>query len=230
MADLVSLRRLIVGQFEAVAFENVTSLLRRIATGSEGPVPPIDVAQLQANWAAKSGGGVCYEIATVFYHRLLADGYDVRQVLAQISFPDGHMAAVATLDGRDYLVDVGTGSPVFAPIPLDTETYLTAAGLEFRFRPDPESGFFLQERLIDGDWKTSTRYDLSPLDEERRVTAYQRHHTFGQSWVVDRLRMIKWVGDEICYSITGNELTTITAEGKDVRLLGLGRGGGAGGG
>ena len=220
MADLESLRQLIVGQFEAVAFENVTSLLRRVETGPEGPVPPIDVAQLRANWASGQGGGVCYEIATVFYHQLLSEGYDVRQVLAQISFPDGHQAAVATMNGREYLVDVGTGSPVFLPVPLDEETAIVAAGLQFRFRPDPEPGFFLQERLIDGEWKTSTRYDLAIQSEERRMAAYQLHHTYGKSWVVDRLRMIKWVGDETCYSITGNALTTTTAYGKDVRTLG----------
>lgn len=216
---LERLQQLIVEQFESVAFENVTSLLRRGQAGPEGDVPPLDLDRLRANWACGRGGGVCYEIATVFYHRLLGLGYEVRQVLAQISFPDGHMAAVARLDGREYLVDVGTGSPVFRPIPLDEESEIQAAGLRFRFRPDPAPGFFLQERLIDGEWKTATRYDLGQIDDARRVAAYQRHHTYGQSWVVDRLRMIKWDGDRACYSITGNELTTITEAGKETRRL-----------
>lgn len=219
MPNLESLTAAITTQFASTPFENITSLSRRLATGPTGPVPPLDLDQLTANWQARSGGGVCYEIATVFFDRMRAEGYPIRQVLAQISFPDGHMAAVTTLNGRDFLVDVGTGSPVFAPIPLDTETHLTAAGLPFRFRPDSEPGYFLQERNFDGEWKTSTRYDLSPLDETRRETAYQRHHTFGQSWVVDRLRMIKWDGDHTCHSISGNELTTITCAGKETRTL-----------
>src|SRR6188472_2740314 len=116
--SLPHLTALIDAQFRTIPFENVTSLSRRLDS-PEGPVPEIDRAQLLANWEAKRGGGVCFEIVSMFHKLLLNLGYDVRLILAQISFPDGHQALIVTLDGVDWLVDVGTGSPVFRPISLN---------------------------------------------------------------------------------------------------------------
>ena len=61
-------------------------------------------------------------------------GYDAELVLAQISIPDGHQALQVRLDGARYLVDVGTGSPIFRPIPLTGTTEFRHAGLSYRFR------------------------------------------------------------------------------------------------
>jgi arylamine N-acetyltransferase len=212
--SLEQLTNLIDAQFRTVAFENVTSLTRRFETG-DGPVPEIDLDQLLSNWHAKTGGGVCYEIVTMFHQLLLNLGYDARLILAQISFPDGHQALVVSLDGTDWLVDVGTGSPVFRPITFTGEDAIACAGVQFRFRVDEtDPRYWLQERLIDGEWKRSCRYDLEPPSEARRTAAYQLHHTFGSSWVVDTLRMACW-RNNIGYSITGNQLTILRERGKE---------------
>jgi arylamine N-acetyltransferase len=122
------------------------------------------------------------------------------------------------LDGTRYLVDVGTGSPIFRPIPLTGMTEFRHAGLSYRFRADDEPGHWLQERLIDGDWKQSCRYDLGPLDLDRQYAAYQHHQTLGATWVLDKMRMIRCEDDAI-YSLTGNELTTITTAGKGTEQI-----------
>ena len=211
--SLEQLTNLIDAQFRTVSFENVTSLTRRFETGA-GPVPEIDLDQLLSNWHAKTGGGVCYEIVTMFHQLLLNLGYDARLILAQISFPDGHQALIVTLDGADWLVDVGTGSPVFRPITFTGDDAIACAGVQFRFRADEtDPRYWLQERLIDGEWKRSCRYDLEPPSEERRTAAYQLHHTFGKSWVVDTLRMACW-RNNIGFSITGNHLTILRETGK----------------
>jgi N-hydroxyarylamine O-acetyltransferase len=215
--SLDALTVLIRAQFRAVPFENVTSLLRRLAH-PDRPVPPVDPEALLASWEAGRGGGVCYEISTMFGSLLQALGYEARQVLAQISFPDGHQAIVVTLDGARYLVDVGTGSPIFRPIPLEGTEELHHAGLSYRFRPGDEPGYWQQDRLIDGEWTRFTRYDLGQPTEERRIAAYQRHHTFGESWVVDTLRMVRCEDDAV-YSATGNELTSFTPQGKRTERL-----------
>ena len=212
-----ALTALIRAQFRAVPFENVTSLLRRLAH-PDAPVPPVDPEALLTNWAAGRGGGVCYEISTMFGRLLTALGYEARQVLAQISFPDGHQAIIVTLDGARYLVDVGTGSPIFRPISLEGTDELHHAGLSYRFRPADEPGYWQQDRLIDGAWTRFTLYDLGPPTEERRIAAYQRHHTLGESWVVDTLRMVRCEDDAV-YSVTGNELTSFTPEGKRTERL-----------
>jgi arylamine N-acetyltransferase len=206
-----ALSALIRAQFRAVTFENVTSLMRR-AANPEGPVPPLDPDGLLANWEAGRGGGVCYEISAMFHRLICALGYDAELVLAQISIPDGHQALQVQLNGSRYLVDVGTGSPIFRPIPLIGTTEFQHAGLTYRFRAD-EPGHWLQERLIDGEWKQSCRYDLGPLDLDRQYIAYQHHQTLGATWVLDKIRLIHCADDAI-YSLTGNELTTITTAGK----------------
>jgi arylamine N-acetyltransferase len=210
--SLDALTSLIRAQFRAVPFENVTSLLRRIAH-PDAPVPPVDPESLLASWEAGRGGGVCYEISTMFDRLLQALGYEARQVLAQISFPDGHQAIIVTLAGARYLVDVGTGSPIFRPITLEGTVELHHAGLSYRFGPADEPGYWQQDRLIEGEWTRFTLYDLGEPTEERRIAAYQRHHTFGESWVVDSLRMVR-CEDAAVYSVTGNELTSFTPHGK----------------
>ena len=209
--SLPAISALIRAQFRTVTFENVTSLLRRAAT-PDGPVPPLDPEALLANWEAERGGGVCYEISAMFHRLIRTLGYDAELVLAQISIPDGHQALQVRLDGARYLVDVGTGSPIFRPIPLTGTTEFRHAGLNYRFRPD-EPSHWVQERLIDGDWKQTCRYDLGPLDLDRQYAAYQHHQTPGATWVLDKVRMIRCEDDAV-YSLTGNELTTITTTGK----------------
>mgnify|MGYP000923762104 FL=1 len=212
------LTSLIDAQFRTIPFENITSLSRRLDTGT-GLVPDLDLDQLLANWEAKSGGGVCYEIVTMFHQLLLNLGYDAHLILAQISFPDGHQALLVNLDGTDWLVDVGTASPVFRPITLQGPDAIACAGVDFRFRADEtDPRYWLQERLIDGEWKRSCRYDLEPPTEERRIAAYQLHHTIGSSWVVDTLRMACW-RNNIGYSISGNQLTILKESGKHLVSL-----------
>ena len=215
--SLAHLTALIDAQFRAVPFENVTSLMRRGAI-AEGPVPAVDLAHLLDNWEAKRGGGVCFETVAMFRQLLTNLGYDVRRCLAQISIPDGHQALLVTLDGNDWLVDVGTGSPVFRPIPLDQPDALTCGGVHFRFHADGDPRYWLQERLIDGEWKRSCRYDLGPTTDEPETAAYQMHHTYGQSWVVDTLRMVRW-RDNVGYSVSGNELTTLRESGKTTEIM-----------
>ena len=111
-----------------------------------------------------------------------------------------------------------SGSPVFRPIPLEGSDEIHHAGLSYRFHEADEPGYWQQDRLIAGEWTPFTRYDLSPPTEERRITAYQRHHTFGESWVVDSLRMVRCEDDAV-YSVTGNELTSFTPEGKRTERL-----------
>ena len=215
--SLPALSALIRLQFRAVAFENVTSLLRR-AANPEGPVPPLDPESLLANWEAGRGGGVCYELSSMFHRLLRALGYDAELVLARISIPDGHQALQVRLDGRRYLVDAGTGSPFYAPISLHGTTEIRHAGLSYRFRADSNPGHWLQERLLDGAWTPFCRYDLGPLDRDRQDAAYQHHQTPGATWVLDKIRLVR-CEDEAVYSLTGNELTNYTAEGKRANCI-----------
>ncbi|MBV8713644.1 MAG: arylamine N-acetyltransferase [Chloroflexi bacterium] len=71
----------------------------------------------------------------------------------------------------------------------------------------------IQERRIDGEWRPFCTYALSPATEAGRVEAYRRHHTRGQSWVVDNLTLIRCTDTDVS-SLRDNRVTHYTADGK----------------
>jgi N-hydroxyarylamine O-acetyltransferase len=215
--SLAALEVLTRAQILTVAFENITSLLRR-AANPEGAVPPVDLDALLDNWVKRRGGGVCFELAPMFCRLLTALGYRATLILGQISFPGSHQAVLVELDGARYLADVSNGAPFFSPIPLDRVTEIRTAGLAFRFRPGDAPDRWVQDRYIHEEWTPFCRYNLNPAAEDERTSGYQGHHTPGQSWVVDRLRLVR-CDETYVASLTDEELVHFTADGKTTERL-----------
>jgi N-hydroxyarylamine O-acetyltransferase len=211
-----ALARLVRAQGELNVFENVTAILRRAGV-PDGPVPAVDFDALLAAVAAKRGGGVCFELAPLFRRLLVALGYRVTPILAQISFPGSHHATIVDLDGARSLVDVGSGAPLWRPFPLPETVEVHHAGLGFRFRPDGP-GWHLQERLIGGAWEPHCRYDLRPASAAARAAAYQRHQVAGATWVVGNLTLVRCTSRAV-YRLRDDELVTHTAAGKRTERL-----------
>ncbi len=205
----------------AIAFENVSSLIRRHATG-DGPVPPLDLDVVMDTWAARAAGGVCYEVGTML-GRLLDDlGYVAYSVLAQISFPGSHSALMVDLDGRQLLVDVGNGQPIFEAIPADEPFEIDRAGLRYRFRPDEGSGKLVQDRWVGGEFKPFVTYDMVAATPDEMEASYQRHHALPpMTFVMQNFRLVHCT-DDVVIQLRDHELTRYTASGKtteEVRSL-----------
>lgn len=213
--SLALLERLTAAHMATVPFSNVTCILRRRAAG-EAPVPPLDPETVLAAWEQGRGGGVCFEMAEMVWRLLVGLGYPAHIALGWRGFLGSHQAVVVGVDGERYLVDVGNGSPFFEPIPLGRPFEVRRAGLAFRFRAEADAAF--QERWIDGEWQTFCRYELGPPDEQLREAAYQRHHTPGESWVVDSLRLVRCLPDEVL-SLRRSELVRYTPRGKETRPI-----------
>jgi N-hydroxyarylamine O-acetyltransferase len=211
---LDGLTRLTRAQVRNVPFESISSILRR-ARYPRGPVPAVDPdAQLTA-WIERRGGGVCFEVVATFQRILCGLGFQARVINAQIGRPGAHQALVVDLGQSAYLVDVGNGAPFLDPIPLECSTEVRHAGLAYRFRPDSASDDWIQDRWIDEAWAPFCRYTLAPADPVVRETAYQHHHTLGQSWVVDSLVLTRCDDDEV-WSLHNDELRHFTSDGKSV--------------
>jgi arylamine N-acetyltransferase len=211
---LEGLTRLTQAQVRGVPFESITSILRR-AAHPRGPVPPVDTAALLQSWVDRRGGGVCFEVVATFEQILRALGFQVRAINGKISWPGSHQALIVDLDQARYLVDVGNGAPFHDPIPLDGPSEVHRAGLAYRFRQDPASDDWIQDRWIEGDWVPFCHYDLREGDATICETAYQHHHTLGQSWVVDTLTLTR-CDDEEVWSLRDDELRHFTPDGKAV--------------
>ena len=208
-----ALGRLIRANVLTIPFVNVSSILRRAQTPVGAPVPPLDTEEILISWEEQRSGGVCFE-RTVMFGRLLGDlGYDAHPIMANASFPGSHNAVLVHLEGKRYLAEVGAGSPFFDPIPLGAAAEVRHAGLTYRFRPGDAPDVLLQERLIDGAWTPFFSYDLRVPDDDAVEEAYQRHHTPGQSWVVDDLFLVR--SSEVDVKVFRNQqFTHYTQDGK----------------
>jgi N-hydroxyarylamine O-acetyltransferase len=215
--SLDALARLTRAHARTIPFENFNAILRRRAHLGQ-PVPLPDPEALLASWERQAGGALCFDVTAAFGQLLSALGYRVHAVLAQISIPQGHQALVVDLDGDQYLVDVGSGSPLLEPIPLDRTFEVHRAGLGFRFRRGDEPHELVQERLIDGAWTPFCRYDLRPADPSDRAAAYQRHHIPGKTWVVDA-RVLVLCDDDQVWVLRDGEYRHHTAQGRTVEQV-----------
>jgi arylamine N-acetyltransferase len=214
---LDGLRRLTRAQVRGVPFESITSILRR-AEHPRGAVPGVDTGALLQAWVDRCGGGVCFEVVATFGEILHDLGFQARAINATTRWPGSHQALIVDLDRGGYLVDVGNGAPFPEPIPLEGPTELHRAGLAYRFRPDPATNDWIQDRWIDAAWVPFCRYDLREADATIRETAYQRHHTVGESWVVDSLTLTRCDDDEV-WSLRNDELRHFTPEGKTLERV-----------
>ncbi|GEJ58856.1 arylamine N-acetyltransferase family protein [Anaeromyxobacter diazotrophicus] len=211
--SLEQLRQLVRAQVLTVPFENSGSLLRRQAAGA-GPVPPLDPEALLAAWEQRRAGGVCFEHTEAFGLLLAELGYPVTPIAGEISFPGSHQALLVEAGGARWLLDVGEGSPLLEPIPLDRAFEVRRAGLGFRFKSDPaDAGVWLLERALEGSWKPFCRFWLRPQSRADREVAYQRHHRAGETWVTNSMVLVRCHEDEVV-SFREFKLTRFTPAGK----------------
>lgn len=203
----------IVRAHRAITFESVSSLMRRHAT-PQGPVPSLDLDDLLATWTARAGGGVCFEVGSML-GRLLEDlGYRVYPVLAQISFPGSHSALMVELDGRQLLVDVGNGQPIFEAIPVDAVFEIDRAGLRYRFRRDADSGKLVQDRWVEGEFKPFVTYEMSGATPVEMEASFQRHHALPPTtFVLQNFRLVHCTDDEVI-QLRDHEFTRYRPDGK----------------
>nr|AXL06022.1 3-amino-5-hydroxybenzoic acid synthase [uncultured bacterium] len=115
-------------------------------------------------------GGACYHLNRLF-HRLLRElGYEVTLVAG--STAEGrdnfgtdveHMFNRVSLDGDEWLVDVGYPGPSYVEPLLVTTTVQAQYGSQFRL-VDHEAGFALQRRGPATRWSVVYTFSLTPRD------------------------------------------------------------------
>ncbi|HET7771910.1 MAG TPA: arylamine N-acetyltransferase [Chloroflexota bacterium] len=219
--SVAALERLVGAHGRRSVFENVTAILRRARVGlGGGPVPAVDYDELLRLREAGRGGGVCFELAPMFRRLLSELGYRVTPILGQISFPGSHHATIVDFPSAErYLVDAGSGAPLWRPIRLgETVEFRHPAGLGYRFTPEGEETY-VQERWSEDGWQVACRYDLRAAIPETIESAYQRHQMAGETWVVGNITLVRCT-EEAVHRLRDDELVTHAAGGKRVARLG----------
>ena len=147
-----ALTDLVAAHVKRVPFENVSKLYYRKHLGLRS----VPGAELFLEGIERYNlGGTCY--TTNYYLNLLLRhlGYEVRLCGAGMANPDVHMVSMVTVDGREYLVDVGYAAPFLAPLPRDlTRDHVIALGRDrYVLKPQDEEGRSRLELYRNGQLK-----------------------------------------------------------------------------
>jgi len=111
-----ALAELTAAHLARIPFENISKLFyRHVATRCALPI----LSQFLDGIEQHRFGGTCYSNSYHFHQLLTHLGYTVALCGADMSAPNVHLVNVVTLDEARYLVDVGYGAPLRAPLPLD---------------------------------------------------------------------------------------------------------------
>nr|AXL06180.1 N-acetyltransferase/amide synthase [uncultured bacterium] len=162
-ANLETLRRLQKSHLMAIPYSSVAYGLRDAVD-----VVDIDEDAVFETSVVEGKGGACYHLNRLF-HRLLTElGYAVSPLAG--STTEGretfgtdveHMFNLVTLDGREWLVDVGYPGPTYLePLPVD-EGVQTQYGSQFRL-VERETGYALQRRGAVTRWSGVYTFTTQP--------------------------------------------------------------------
>ncbi|SFL19983.1 arylamine N-acetyltransferase family protein [Lysobacter sp. cf310] len=161
---LETLRELQRRHTATFAFETLATFL--------GEPVPIDLASLQRKVLHEGRGGYCYELNRLFLALLQDLGFTARGLTARVVMggPEDaptartHMFVLATLDGLEYLADVGFGGMVpTAPLRLDTQAPQSTPHEDYRLvRID--GGYALRAKVGE-EWRPMYVFDLTPAQE-----------------------------------------------------------------
>jgi N-hydroxyarylamine O-acetyltransferase len=153
------LRSLHCQQLCAIPFENFDVLLGR-------PIE-LDPDSLFAKLVCRPRGGYCFELNGLFLHVLRSFGFAARPLLARVHLSGssvigrGHQISLVTIDGREWLTDVGFGGfNMREPIPLEIDRLNHCSGQDLRLvRADPY-GTMLQVLTSEQKWLNLYSFDM----------------------------------------------------------------------
>lgn len=237
-ADIDTLRTIVHAHITTVAFENL-DIVGHPHGDYEGDGISLRLPDLYEKVVTRRRGGFCFELNGLFNRLLTELGFDADRCAARIGGEDGslgrppanHHTNVVHLD-RDYVVDVGTGTPqIREPIPLDGSPIEDAVGISWRVVPSdvPLSDHTLQARKPDAtDWEARYRFQTEPrmlsyFEATCEFLANQPDGTFTTAPIVKRSTPRGWVSltaDTLTRKRGTNETETEIAPGDWDKVIG----------
>lgn len=162
---------------------------------------PLGLPNLFARIVHDRRGGYCFEQNSLMFEVLQELGFDVDLKLARVIYGGDHLpglthrVTIASLEGIDYVIDVGFGAlgPPF-PVPLREQSTSPKNGTDdWTYRVhEPRPGEFHMQQQTDKGPFSLYRFDLGPYGEGDCEIAhfYSQHHheaTFVNNLVASRI-------------------------------------------
>ncbi|MEC5163069.1 MULTISPECIES: arylamine N-acetyltransferase family protein [unclassified Janthinobacterium] len=218
-ADIATVHSMMRCQLFAVPFENLD-----VQAGKVVSLVPEEIVE---KIVGRRRGGYCYEVNGLFAMALEALGIAYQFVAARPMFypvkrPKTHMAVVLTLDGVQWLCDLGFGSyGIRAPMRLDL--------LDSAVRQDDDSFMlsklnerdYLLQALVEGEWGRQYGFDLSPQEWIDFAPANYLNSTHPDAIFVQKLVIVRH-DPEGRHIFVGDLLKTVRAGHVDKRTVGPG--------
>jgi N-hydroxyarylamine O-acetyltransferase len=157
--DLETLRQLHLRHAQAIAFENLSPLMRWTVR--------LDLEALEAKIVRGGRGGYCFEQNMLFSHVLEAIGFPLVRLAARVVWnrpedtvaPRSHMLLRVEVEGEPYLADVGFGGlTLTGPLRLALDIEQETPHEPFRLGRLGED--YKLQAEVGGEWRTLYRFDL----------------------------------------------------------------------
>lgn len=204
-----SLRAVHAAHVTSIPFENVDVLL--------GGPPRLDLPSIQAKLVRGARGGYCYEHNLLYTAALERLGVSVRRGLARPRVgggpvrPKTHMMAIAEVDGREWVTDVGWGGGcLLEPMPLEEGTMRQGA---WTYRLTRVEEQWVLQSLTAGKWVDLYGFTGEPQYPSDYEAANYYTATFPGSAFVGRL-VVQSTSAEFRRTLVGDELTTAEPGGR----------------
>ncbi|MCE7009584.1 arylamine N-acetyltransferase [Kibdelosporangium philippinense] len=206
-----TLKSVHAGHVASIPFENIEVFL--------GDVPKLDIPSLQAKLVGRERGGYCFEHNLLYTAALDRLGIPVQRLLARprLSQRGGpmrgrtHMMAVAEVDGRQWLTDVGWGGGgLLEPMPFEEGTMRQGA---WTFRLTRIEEQWVLQSLTAGEWVSYYGFTT----ERQYLADYEMSNFYsarapGSHWTA---RLIaQRTGPEFRTALVGNELVKARPSGE----------------
>lgn len=159
--DITTVQALMQHQLRSVPFENLDVL-----AGKPISLNPDDIV---AKIVGKQRGGYCYEVNGLFAMALQALQIPYQFVAARPMFypmkrPRTHMALLVTLDGVEWLCDLGFGSyGIREPLRLDALETPIPQGYD-TFMLSEEGGDIILKAQVEGAWAKQYGFNRCPVE------------------------------------------------------------------
>lgn len=170
-------------------------------------------------------GGFCYELNGLFYELLTSFGFVVKRISARVFGGEekgygqefDHLALIVTIEGEDYLTDVGFGEFTFAPLKMVLNE--VQKDLRGDFVIEPFEDGYLRVCKIEGDKKTPEYIFTETPRKLKDYTAMCRYHQTSPDSHFTQKRLISLATKKGRVSITGDKLkVTENGTSKDILL------------
>ncbi|OEH91583.1 arylamine N-acetyltransferase family protein [Bacillus solimangrovi] len=129
-------------------------------------------------------GGLCYETNSLLYLILEELGYNVHFISSKFWNKEkqtwnadySHLALCVTINGDQYLFDVGMGGAFIHPIQLEDNNTQTDLNGQYRIVKETQSSFILLKN-IDGNWIQELKIDANPQPLEAFIPMLHKTET-----------------------------------------------------